>query len=436
MTAVPAMVSGAKPVFGHLAEFRRTPEELFHRGYREHGSVFSFSLAGRRAVVLLGSAHNRFFYAQTDGLLSIRAAYPFFSRMFAPEFYFFADPEEYQRQRSIVLPRFQGRQLEGYVTSMQRETAALIDELGDSGRFDMAALLGPLVLRIAARCFLGADIAVVLDRDFYTEFRRFAGGMGFFPPPWVPSPRNLRSRAARDRLRAAFRTLIERRRSHPIDPPDFLQTLAGAHYPDGTPVPDSVRVNLVLMLTWAGHETTTGHLAWALADLLDHPEDLRRVRAEIPPGPLDLAAVKHLEHLDNCLLETERLHPVAYVQARRATGDFDLDGHTVPAGTLVFTSPAVSHRLAEEHPRPDDYWPDRFAMGRDGRLARQALIGFGGGPHRCTGVHFAYQEMKVVLAMLLSRYEFTLVDGTPRPARGFVTKWPASPCRVDYRRIG
>lgn len=61
------------------------------------------------------------------------------------------------------------------------------------------------------------------------------------------------------------------------------------------------------------------------------------------------------------------------------------------------------------------------------------LIGFGGGVHRCLGVHFAYLEMKVILTLLLRRYELRLLDPNPKPIPGAKTKWPASPCRVAYR---
>ena len=62
------------------------------------------------------------------------------------------------------------------------------------------------------------------------------------------------------------------------------------------------------------------------------------------------------------------------------------------------------------------------------------LVGFGGGVHRCLGVHFAYLEMTVVLARLLQWFDLELQDTDPRPVAGPKTKWPASPCRVRYRR--
>ncbi|GGP59138.1 cytochrome P450 [Saccharothrix coeruleofusca] len=434
MDRFPPPVSGALPLAGHLVEFIREPVELIRRGHREVGKLFSLRMPGRRAVVLLGNEHNRFFFAETDKKLSIRTAYPFFVRMFSPEFFFFAEMDEYQRQRKLVLPRFQGAQLDGYVTTMREETAEFQRRLGDSGEFDLISEFGPLVMRIAARCFLGPDFGTRMDRDFFAEFRRFSAGMNPVVPAGLPLPSVIRSNRARDRLRAVLGGMIRARREHPVDPPDFLQALAGATYEDGTPVPDLILINLILLFTWAGHETTAGHISWAMVDLLSNPAELARVRAETAEGPIDMAAVRRLSHLDDCLHESERLHPVAHVLLRQAAETFELDGHVIPEGTMVFAAPSVSHRLPEEHSHPDEFRPSRYAEGREGKLERQALIGFGGGLHRCLGVHFAYLEMKVVLATLLRDYDFELLDPDPRPVPGPHTKWPDSPCRVRYTR--
>ena len=438
MSRLPLPVSGAKPVIGHLTEFYRSPEELFRRGYDEHGGVFSFALPGKRAVALLGPERGRFFFSETDRTLSIRPAYPFVARLFAPDFYFAAEFEDYKRQRQIVLPRFQGRQLEGYVAAMDQEVMDFVEALGDSGEFNLTDCFAPLAARIAARCFLGPDLASAIDQDFFPEFRRFAGGLAPFPPGWVPLPKFIRSRHARDRLRAMLSTMIARRRVVPLDPPDFLQAIAEARYSDDERVPDLVLVNLILLLIVGGHETTAGHMSWALADLLGSSNDLTRVWTEsvaaFAGGAPDLVGTKLLRHLDNCLLETERLHPVANMLVREAVKPIEVDGYTIPPGTLVFASPAVSHRLPGEWPRPEDYLPDRFAQD-DGKSARQALIGFGGATHRCLGLHFAYLEMKVVLSRLLTHFDMELLDGPPQPVRGWRTKWPASPCRVRYRRV-
>jgi sterol 14-demethylase len=430
----PPLVSGARPVVGHVPEFMRDPMAVLERGLREHGQLFAVRLGRAPTVVLLGPGHNRFFFSETDKRLSIRSAYPYFVRMFDAGFYFFGGPDEYRRQRALVLPRFQGRQLAGYVDAMAARTREVAQRLGDRGEFDLIETLGPLVMRIAAHAFLGPELGSHLGLDFFERFRRFSGGMEQVLPLWLPLPRLLRARTARDDLRRLVGGMIRQRRAQPVDPPDFLQTLVGAHYDDGEPVPDLVLVNLILMLTWAGHETTAGHVSWALIDLLRHPEELEKVREEqrlVLDGDLDLKQINRLTQLDRALHETERLHPVAYVLAREAAETFGYEGYEIRRGTRILVSPAVSHRLPDVYPDPDRFWPDRFA---DDSRALHGLVGFGGGVHRCLGVHFAYLEMKVIISVLLRDYDLELVDRDVQPVPGTRTKWPQRPCRVRYRR--
>jgi sterol 14-demethylase len=432
----PPLLSGARPVVGHIPEFMRDPVATLDRGRREHGHIFTLRIGPKPSVVLLGAEHNRFFFAETDKRLSIRSAYPFFMRMFDDDFYFMGEPGEYRRQRALVLPRFQGRQLSGYIAAMAAQTRDVERRLGDSGEFDLIGTLGPLVMRIAAHAFLGPELGGRLDMDFFARFRRFSGGMEQIIPLWVPIPRLVRARRARDDLRRLLGDMIQQRRARPVDPPDFLQTLIQATYEGGEPVPDLVLINLILLLTWAGHETTAGHVSWALIDLLRHPEELEKVRAEqraVLDGAdePDLKAINQLTYLDWALHETERLHPVAYVIGRKAAETFEYHGYEIRRGTNVMISPWVSHRLPEVYPEPDAFRPGRFA---DDPRGMHGLAGFGGGVHRCLGVHFAYLEMKVILAMLLRDYDLELVDQDPQPIPGTKTKWPQSPCRVRYRR--
>jgi sterol 14-demethylase len=435
MRRLPPFVSGARPVVGHAVEFLNHPVPLLERGRAEHGLSFSLRFGRQPAVVLLGEEGSRLVFAETDRRLSMRAAYPYFMRMFDPDFYFMADVEEYRRQREIVLPRFQSRQLAGYLQAMAQETVAFEQLLGDAGEFDLVSELGPLVMRIAALCFLGRDFGERLRADYFAEFRRFSGGIDPVLPGWLPIPRLVGSRRARDRLRRTLADLIHRRRTRPIDPPDFLQVLVESRYSDGQPVPDRVLVNLILLLTWAGHETTTGHLAWAVIDLLQHPDELARVLDEqhdvLPEScQLDLKLIRRLARLDRALHETERLHPVVHMIVRISTEPIEYGDYLLPPRTRVLASPASSHRLPGLFEHPDDYRPDRY-LNDPGAL--QKLIGFGGGHHRCLGQHFAYLEMKVILTRLLRRYELQLLDPDPTPVTGPKAQWPASPCRVRYR---
>src|SRR2546430_15399647 len=161
--ARPPLLSGARPIVGHIPEFMRDPIATLARGHREQGDVFGLRIGPKPTVVLLGPEHNRFFFAETDKRLSIRSAYPYFVRMFDPEFYFFGGQDEYRRQRALVLPRFQGRQLNGYISAMAAQTRDIERQLGDSGEFDPIRTLGPLVIRISAHPVPGPELRTRLD---------------------------------------------------------------------------------------------------------------------------------------------------------------------------------------------------------------------------------------------------------------------------------
>jgi sterol 14-demethylase len=114
---------------------------------------------------------------------------------------------------------------------------------------------------------------------------------------------------------------------------------------------------------------------------------------------------------------------------------FRVNGYELPVGSLAVASPAVTHRLATIYSEPDRYDPDRFAPGREeDRRASYSLIGFGGGKHRCIGMVFAYQQLKVIWTSILRRYEIELVNGQYRPDYRSLVVGPQMPCRIRYKR--
>jgi sterol 14-demethylase len=141
--------------------------------------------------------------------------------------------------------------------------------------------------------------------------------------------------------------------------------------------------------------------------------------------------LRRLVHLGRSLHETQRLHPAAPGMIRSVTNDTRVDGYLLPKGSRAMVSITATHRLPDLFDEPDSFRPDRYL---ETPKAVHQLIGFGGGMHRCLGMHFASLEMQVLITRLLRALDMELIEPSPQRVRGLRAMWPQGPCRVRYRK--
>jgi cytochrome P450 len=168
----------------------------------------------------------------------------------------------------------------------------------------------------------------------------------------------------------------------------------------------------------AGEDTTANTLAWMIHLLHRHPQALRRVQHEVRELAPDAAAfsmdgMERLVYLDACASETMRLKPVAPFIALQALRDTTLGDVAVPAKTQIWgvlRHDSVSDRHFEN---PAAFVPERWLADAAPPLsagARRAAMPFGSGPRMCPGRYLALLEMKMAMAMLLSRFDIEAVN--------------------------
>ena len=71
------------------------------------------------------------------------------------------------------------------------------------------------------------------------------------------------------------------------------------------------------------------------------------------------------------------------------------------------------HRDPEFYPEPDKFDPERFSDDARKMRENEKFLPFGAGQRNCVGMRFALMEIKVILAQLLSKYEFVPSEKTP-----------------------
>lgn len=441
-TRIAPEVSGGYPAIGHALEFRRNPVALLRRGRAEHGPVFSFRLPRTRVTVCAAPPEHGAFFTAPEAVLSAREVYRFTVPIFGSGVVYNVPPEILDEQMGFVLPALRDERLRAYARVMQEEAETYFAAWGDAGEADLLTTLNELTVFIASRCLIGAEFRQRLSKEFAHLYHDLEGGIDFvaFFNPYLPLPAFRRRDRARRRMVELIAGIMAERRGDARGGEDFLDALMAARYADGRALTDEEVTGLLIALLFAGQHTSAVSAAWTGMLLLDHPEHLPAVldeqaRVFATGAPMSLPALRELVVLERAIKEAERMHPPLIMLMRKVVQDFEVGGYVAPAGSLAMVAPALSHRLGDVFTDPDRYDPDRFGPGRhEDRTHRHALIGFGGGHHRCIGSTFAYQQIKVIWSVLLQRFDLTIVDRGPQPDYSTFVVGPRPPCRIRYRR--
>jgi cytochrome P450 len=178
----------------------------------------------------------------------------------------------------------------------------------------------------------------------------------------------------------------------------------------------------------AGSDTTASLLEWAMAELINHPDEMHKLQEEIRmavhAGGENQVTEDHLgmlRHLKSVLKETLRLHTPAPLVRREAVEDTELLGYHVPAGTRVLMDIGAIAQDPAMWERAGEFVPERWLRDDGAAVADHyaaaghdfTFLPFGGGRRRCPGVGFGMANAEIVLASLLYHFDWELPAGGP-----------------------
>ena len=440
-TTVPEL-SGGWPLLGHLGEFQRNPVSMLARGSRELGDLHRFRLGPQNFVLFAGpDAHTAYFKAPDDQL-DAKSVYQFTVPIFGRGVAYDVSPELMSEQIGFLFPALRESAMDGFARIMFEESNLFADSLDEEGELDLPVAMNQLTVNIASRCFLGEEVRNEVDAGFaqaYHDLQYGINTLGFFLPR-LPIPAHRKRDRARRKVTDIFSCIMRERRRSQAESHDFMQTLMQARYKDGRALTDNEITGILLSALFAGQHTSAVLATWTGLELFRATAYLERVREEVravygEAGAMSFAGLKQQLQLENAVRECERLHPPLILLIRKVLRPLEYQNCVVPAGTLAMVSPAVSHRLPEVFADPERFLPDRFA-GPDSEEKQHpyALIGFGGGRHRCMGKHFAIMQIKAIWTVLSERFDFFLDGAFPGPNYGSWVTGPRTPCRIRYRR--
>ncbi|KAM2544271.1 hypothetical protein TB1_015979 [Malus domestica] len=175
---------------------------------------------------------------------------------------------------------------------------------------------------------------------------------------------------------------------------------------------DEIIKGIILVLLVAGTDTSSSSLDWSMALLLNHPEEMEKVRAEIDTNigqerPLEEQDLPKLKYLQNVIHETHRLYPpVPLLVPHEASEDCVVGGYDVPRHTMLVINAWAIHRDPEIWEDPTKFKPERFEGWSGEGSQGYKLIPFGNGRRGCPGAGLGNRLVGLALGSLIQSFEW------------------------------
>ncbi|WPF89746.1 cytochrome P450 [Cyanobacterium aponinum AL20118] len=330
------------------------------------------------------------------------------------------DGKRHKRERKLMMPPFHGDRMIYYGNSVQEIVDNLFSKFKTNDIFITRETMQEVSLQVILKVVFGLTegdrflemaqlIKDILDRFnqpinisflFYEWLRKDFG-------KWSPWGSFLRIKKRLDDL--IYREIEERRKEKNSERVDMLSLLLEAKDENGEGLTNQELRDELMLILFAGHETTAIAMSWALYWIHYYPEVKEKLLQELntlPPDSDGMTIYKQ-PYLTAVCNETLRIYPVAMLTFPRvATEDVQLLGQTVKKGTIVTGCIYLTHQREDLYPNPNQFQPERF-------LHRQyspyEFLPFGGGVRRCLGEALATYEMRLVVAKILREYDLELV---------------------------
>ena len=401
------------PIVGTTFQLLADPLGYGERMRAKYGNVYRNKGFGRRGVMLNGADANELVLFDRDKLFSSEQGWgPVLDQLF-PRGLMLIDFDHHRADRRALSIAFKPEPMRHYADALNRGIAARVEQWGGEMLFYPA--IKQLTLDLAADSFMGLPLGPEADQINKAFVDMVAASIGVVRKP-LPFTAMGRGVAGRKYLAEWFTAETLRRRAEGGGQ-DMFSQFATATHEDGSLMPVDQVVDHMIFLMMAAHDTITSSATSLVWQLAKHPEWQDKVRAEIMaltggvPRAITYEELGKLDLTEMAFKEALRLIPPVPSLPRRALRDFNFQGFTIPAGTGVGISPASVHLMAEHWPDPRRFDPLRFTPENSAGRHKYAWVPFGGGAHMCLGLHFAYMQIKLLMAHVLTRYTIELEPG-------------------------
>ncbi|MBA0870971.1 hypothetical protein Goshw_019570 [Gossypium schwendimanii] len=398
------------PIIGNIHQLGKLPHRSLRDLCRKYGSLLLLQLGYNPTVVVSSADIVKEIVKNHDIVFSNRP------RTTAVDILFygckdmaFAPYGEYWRQvkKISVVELFSHRRVHSFQFVRDEEVELLINKIRS------ASLKGHNFGKLAKRLMILFTSFCIGDMFPYLRWLDVVTG-------YIPS-----LKAVNEEFDAFFDQVLQEHRAlesddQVSDRKDFVSIIMqlqkdGMYELDLTQ--DNIKAILLDMFV-GGTDTSTTTTEWMMAELLKHPNAMKKVQEEVKnvvgnKSKVDMEDISKMEYLKCVIKETLRLHPVAPLLApRRTSASVNLGDYHIPSDTTVLINAWAIQRDPKWWEKPEEFIPERFENSSiDFKGQDFQLIPFGFGRKGCPGMPFGVASVEYVMANLLYWFDWKLPAG-------------------------
>ncbi|WCJ39158.1 cytochrome P450 family 705 subfamily A polypeptide 22 [Euphorbia peplus] len=172
--------------------------------------------------------------------------------------------------------------------------------------------------------------------------------------------------------------------------------------------------SFLLDLFFAGTDSSGNTMEWIMAELMNHPEVMNKLREEIKTVVgtkrlVEESDIPNLHYLQAVVKESMRLHALGAAIPRECRFDCKIRGYDIPKGTNIIINAYSVMRDPKIWDHPAEFYPERFLQEEDQENQERNLmsfIPFGGGRRKCPGSHFALSIIHITVASMVQCFDW------------------------------
>lgn len=393
------------PWLGHVPAFLRDVHGLMNRQYARYGNVFIFHGPLNSGVMMLGPEANELLFKNENNQFSNFLAWDLTFRNIFDNNVLEMDFSGHKNHRKILQLAFKRPSIEGHIELMNPMLIDGLANLPTDKTFMMMPFIKRLLLNVGANVFLGEQVSESTEQlnQAFVDMVSATADPFKRKIPFTPYYKGIRGRKI---LTDFMHANIDKKRA--TAGRDLFSQLCNLRDEDGRQFSDEEIRDHVIFVLFAAHDTTTSALSSVLFSLADNPDWQDIVCREI--GDIGKDEIDHddLDRMENTALviqEALRMYPPLVMMPRYSLKEFEFQGHRIPANTTCVISSLFTHYMEEYWTNPRQFDPLRFTPERaEDKKHFFQYIPFGGGAHKCLGLHFAQVQGKMFLYHFLRRY--------------------------------